>query len=166
VEASQPSSTASSREELAPGTPAQQSPPVVSQTATPSGKPLFTFPNPRTQMPPGSVAHMMAQTPQAGRPPPPPEGYARPHSSREDNRMRFTPSFHGPQVIHALTFEYPLPTFHKLPWLEIFLDKGMEEKGDEFETKGRMPGLPLPCSRTGSVFLAHSRTRSITDRSI
>ena len=96
-EAPQPSTTG--REELAPGTPAQQSPPVVSQVATPNGKPLFVFPDPRTRMPPGSVAHMMVQTPQTGRPPPPPEGYARPHSSRDDGRMRFTPAFHGPQVL-------------------------------------------------------------------
>lgn len=101
-EVTQPSSTASSREELAQGTPAQQSPPVASQVATPSGKPLFIFPDPRNRMQPGSVAHMLAQTPQAGRPPPPSEGYARPHSSRDDGRMRFTPAFHGQQVTLSL----------------------------------------------------------------
>ena len=102
----EPSSTASSREELAPGTPAQQSPPVVNVTPPPNIiSPIFTFPPQRQHLhQQNSVTRMMAQTPNgfSGPPPPPLPNLNRPASSREEHRLRFPmpPQVRSPSSHH------------------------------------------------------------------
>ena len=115
-------STASSREELAPGTPAQQSPPVMNGTPPPANvmSPLFTFPAQRHQMhQQNSMLYMMPKLPNgvSGPPPPPQAGISRPGSSRDDHRMRIS----GPaQVVLHRVLEYVLSALYlSLLWLSL-----------------------------------------------